>query len=135
MKRKKIRVHCNYFVFAIALPIYSHNARSPIPRLAVSTPWCGLNLRYLLMWLCERRSLLISEQTQFWCGNIQIGIIRDSSFKVNTGIISCGIICSNLSERSLSICNQLGRELEQIYKTAKIGGNFNGAIQYQSLVL
>jgi 23S rRNA (adenine2030-N6)-methyltransferase len=77
----------------------------------------------------------VASQFEFWCGDIQLAIIRDPSVVVNTGIISCGIITSNLSDQAIAICDQYGKELEKLYATAKLADSRSGAMQYTSFIL
>lgn len=45
---------------------------------------------------------LTTSQIKFWCGDIQLAEIHNQSVPINTGIISCGIIISNLSKEAIA---------------------------------
>jgi 23S rRNA A2030 N6-methylase RlmJ len=65
-----------------------------------------------------------------WLGEIQLTAFKDVCSNYNPGVFGCGIICGNLSDKSLSVCKQLGEGLEQIYKSAKLPDGSSGAIKF-----
>jgi 23S rRNA (adenine2030-N6)-methyltransferase len=65
-----------------------------------------------------------------WLGEIQLTAFKDVYSNYNPGVFGCGIICSNLSNESLSANEQLGKGLEQIYQSAKLPEGSSGAIKF-----
>lgn len=65
-----------------------------------------------------------------WLGEIQLAAFEDVYSNYNPGVFGCGIICSNLSDKSLAACKQLGKGLEQIYKSASLPDGSSGAIEF-----
>lgn len=69
-----------------------------------------------------------------WCGDISLVTMRKSTLNAELGILGCSIVCSNLSRESISICNDLGESLAEIYKNARSSQGHQAAIQYDRLV-
>lgn len=85
--------------------------------------------------LARQESEITASQIEFWCGDIQLHLTRDPSFAINTGLVSCGIITSNLSAKTIAICDRLGKGLEKLYATAQLADGRSGAMEYKSFIL
>jgi 23S rRNA (adenine2030-N6)-methyltransferase len=70
-----------------------------------------------------------------WCGDISLAVIGDRTFNERPGVLGCGIVCSNLSSKSTSVCDDLGKSLAKIYERATFPQGHTGAIEYNSLQL
>jgi 23S rRNA A2030 N6-methylase RlmJ len=82
-----------------------------------------------------KRQSLDPHSINLWCGDIALQSMSDPSFESNSGVISCGILCSNLSGRSITACDRLGNALQQVYASARLATGHTGALQYSSLWL
>jgi hypothetical protein len=74
-------------------------------------------------------------QFRLGCGDVALAVMADPSFEKRSGVVSCGILCSHLSETSLAACDQLGAELARIYASARLATGHSGAMQYRSYFL
>jgi 23S rRNA (adenine2030-N6)-methyltransferase len=70
-----------------------------------------------------------------WCGDISLAVIDDRTFNERPGVLGCGIVCSNLTSKSISVCDDLGKSLVEIYENATFPKGHKGAIEYNSLRL
>ncbi len=77
------------------------------------------------------KALSLSEYS-LWCGDISLITIDNPAFE---GLLGCGILCSNLSEKSIVACNNLGKALSKIYETAKLPSGQTGAIRFSIIPL
>lgn len=85
--------------------------------------------------LDDIKQALISNKLSCSEHNLMLAEIKLSAFdnvysNYNPGVLGCGIICCNLSKKSLLVCDELGRELEGIYNSATLGDGSSGAIEF-----
>jgi hypothetical protein len=57
-------------------------------------------------------------QHLLWCGEIYLLETNNPDFRCNPGVMGCGILCSNLSEKTISFCIKLGKDLQNLYHNA-----------------
>lgn len=70
-----------------------------------------------------------------WRGEITLSAINNPDFKMNPGVLGCGILCSNLSERAMLACSELGEDLAKIYRNASFPNGHSGAIEFATVPL
>jgi 23S rRNA A2030 N6-methylase RlmJ len=70
-----------------------------------------------------------------WFGEIRLSAVNDIYSNYNPGVFGCGILCSNLTNKSFLACEKLGRGLEQIYKSARLPDGSVGAINFTQTML
>ena len=76
---------------------------------------------------------LDAKSTNLHWGEIQLEIIREDEIIVNPGILGCGILVVNLSDKSIEEIELLGNDLTFIYKDALILDKYPGGLRYTNV--
>jgi 23S rRNA A2030 N6-methylase RlmJ len=63
-----------------------------------------------------------------WCGDIRL-----AEPETDSGIVGCGVFVANATEESTRRCEQLGQELEGIYRNARLPSGRSGSIRFRSV--
>jgi len=71
----------------------------------------------------------------FWSGNVSLAAIEDPTFAEKVGILGCGIVCSNMSDQSISVCQSLGEALSEVYAGTRFPSGRSGALQFNSITI
>lgn len=74
-------------------------------------------------------------KVSLWCGDINLVSMNDATFDESPGIMGCGMVCANLSEKAILACDGLGQELEKIYEKTKFPDGHSGAIKYKTIAV
>ena len=86
-----------------------------------------------------RSSFVVNHATlsrqQVWCGDVNLLAMDDPTFDTHVGTLGCGVLCSNLSSSSISVCQSLGFELMRIYHDALFPSGHTGAIRFAAAFL
>jgi len=91
---------------------------------------------YQALWYGIKASIKIKSiklcAQNLWCGEISLkDAWATGKPSADLGLMGCGILCGNLSRQSLKTCENLGRELAEIYKDAKLPGGYDGALLFK----
>jgi 23S rRNA A2030 N6-methylase RlmJ len=62
-----------------------------------------------------------------WCGDIRL-----AQPETDSGIVGCGVLVANATEESMARCEQLGHELEGMYRNARLPSGQTGSIRFRS---
>ncbi|MDF5732029.1 MAG: 23S rRNA (adenine(2030)-N(6))-methyltransferase RlmJ [Rhizonema sp. PD38] len=80
------------------------------------------------------KEITVSTQN-LWCGEIYLLEINNPNFSLNPGVMGCGVLCSNLSPKTVAACIKLGEELVYVYENSVFPNGLSGAISYRSISL
>ena len=72
-------------------------------------------------------------KVSLWCGDINLAAMNDATFDESPGLLGCGIVCANMSEKAVIACDGLGQELAKIYEKSKFPDGHSGELKYKTI--
>jgi 23S rRNA A2030 N6-methylase RlmJ len=104
-------------------------ARGLAEKGALISYWYGYDDGSREMWAWDEIAAKVQAKARsLWCGDVRL-----VEPETDSGIVGCGVLIANATDKSMRQCKHLGQELERIYRNARLPSGREGSIRFRSV--